>query len=218
MLYNTMKIMNNKLLMLTMTEVTTVVEQFPYAGLFLLLLLGGLGLPFPEDTTLMLCGVLISQDVIAPVPALLTVYSGLLVTDYMLYLAGKKYGYKIIHHRRFRKIISAERLAILEEKFRKRGVLIILLGRHVFVLRAQLFLTAGVMQMPAYKFILADGISATFSMILMIGAGYLGGSSLATIKKDASRIEHFAILLVVAFLLVYTLLRYIWARRGDKTR
>jgi len=37
-------------------------------------------------------------------------------------------------------------------------------------------------------------------------------------KKDVSRIEHIAILLVLAPMLVCTLLRYIWARRGDKTR
>jgi len=218
MLYNTPNNMNNKLFMVTMPEVTAVVEHFPYAGLFVLLLLGGLGLPFPEDTTLILCGLLISQDVIAPVPALITVYSGLLITDCMLYLAGKGYGYKIIHHRKFRKILSAERLAMLEEKFRKRGMLIVLLGRHIFGIRAQLFLTAGILQVPAYKFILADGISAMFSMILMIGAGYLGGNSLAIIKKDVSRIEHIAILLALAAVLVFTLFRYIWARRGDKTR
>jgi membrane-associated protein len=198
--------------------VTAVVEQFPYAGLFVLLLLGGLGLPFPEDTTLILCGLLISQDVIAPVPALITVYSGLLITDFMLYLTGKKYGYKIIHHRKFHRILSAERLALLEEKFRKWGMLIVLLGRHVFGLRAQLFLTAGILQVPAYKFILADAISAMFSMTLMIGAGYFGGNSLAIIRKDVSRIEHIAILLVLAAVLVYTILRYLQARRGDKTR
>ncbi|MDI6727600.1 MAG: hypothetical protein QMD44_01570, partial [Thermodesulfovibrionales bacterium] len=75
-----------------MPNISTLVEHFPYIGLFLLLILGGIGFPFPEDTTLILCGFLISTHVVKPVPALLVVYAGLLITDFSLYFVGKKYG------------------------------------------------------------------------------------------------------------------------------
>jgi membrane protein DedA with SNARE-associated domain len=126
-----------------MIEATTFINHFPYGGIFLLLILGEIGLPFPEDATLVLSGFLTAHEVIKPLPAFLVVYSGLLITDFLLYLAGKKYGRSIVEHKRFHKIISPDRLSKLEEKFRKWGGLVVFLGRHVWGLRAQICLDFG---------------------------------------------------------------------------
>ena len=190
----------------------THIENFPYLGMFVLLILGGVGLPFPEDATLIMCGLLISTQVVRPIPALLTVYAGLLIADLTLHFIGRKYGRQIVTHRRFRKIISPERLSYLEEKFNQRGVLFILMGRHFFGLRAQIFLVSGVMRMPSLKFLLADAFSSIFTIALMTGAGYLGGNSLGVLKRDLSRIEHIGILLLVTALIVYLLFRYFKSR------
>ena len=200
------------------SHISGIVEHFPYIGLFLLLVLGGIGLPLPEDTTLILCGFLISTEVIEPVPALLVVYSGLLITDFGLFSVGKKYGRKIVTHRRFHKIISPERLSILEDKFRERGLLFILVGRHLAGLRAQIFLTAGVMRMPDVKFLIADGISSVLTIAIMVGAGYAGGRSLQVIKSDITRIEHIGIFLAVILLAVYLIFRYVRSRRNERGR
>ncbi|MDA8214185.1 MAG: DedA family protein [Nitrospiraceae bacterium] len=194
--------------------ISTIIEHFPYMGLFLLLILGGIGLPFPEDTTLILCGFLISTDVVKPIPALLAVYSGLLITDFGLYFVGKKYGRKIVTHKRFQKIVSPERLAALEDKFNKKGILVILIGRHLVGLRAQIFLAAGVMRMSPLKFLAADAFSSLFTMALMIGAGYMGGNSLEIIKRDITRYEHIGILLIIILLTIYLFFRYFKSRRS----
>jgi membrane protein DedA with SNARE-associated domain len=173
------------------------IEHFHYLGLFVLLILGGIGFPFPEDTTLILCGFLISMKVIQPVPAIICVYAGLLTADLILYFFGKKYGKKIVTHKNFGKIISPEKLQIIEHRFNKFGVFLILIGRHFIGLRAQLFIVAGVMKMPTLKFLLADAFSSLFTLSFMVGAGYIGGNSLNVIKKDVTRIEHIAIVLIV---------------------
>jgi membrane protein DedA with SNARE-associated domain len=185
------------------------IEHFPYLGLFSLLILGGIGLPFPEDATLILCGFLISTQVVKPFPALITVYAGLLIADLTLHFIGKKYGRKVVTHRRFRKLISSERLSFLEEKFNRRGILIILLGRHVAGLRAQIFLVSGIMRMPALKFLVTDAVSSLFTMALMIGVGFWGGNSLKFIKQGMVRIEHIAVLVVIFFILFYSVYRYL---------
>lgn len=188
------------------------IEHFPYLGLFLLLLLGGIGLPFPEDATLILCGFLISTQVVKPIPALITVYMGLLIADLTLHLIGKKYGRQVVSHRRFHKLISPERLTLLEGKFNRWGILIVALGRHVAGLRAQIFLVSGIMRMPALKFLVIDAVSSLFTMTLMIGAGYWGGNSIKFIKKGIVKIEHVAILLVILFILFYSGYRYLKPR------
>ncbi len=185
------------------------IEHFPYLGLFLLLLFGGIGLPFPEDATLILCGILISTQVVKPIPALIIVYAGLLIADLTLHFIGKKYGRQVVTHRRFHKLISLERLSYLEEKFTRRAILIILLGRHVAGLRAQIFLVSGIMKMPALKFLITDAVSSLFTMALMIGAGYWGGNALKFIKQGIIRIEHIAILVIIVSIIIYSFFRYL---------
>jgi len=68
-----------------MFEVIALVDHFPYVGIFALLILGGIGLPFPEDATLILCGFLVAHEVINPFPTFLIIYAGLLMSDFFLF-------------------------------------------------------------------------------------------------------------------------------------
>ena len=179
-----------------MFEAATLVEHFPYMGIIILLILGEIGLPFPEDATLILSGFLIAQKVTKPLPTVILVYCGLLLTDFSLYWVGKKYGRKVVEHKRFRRILSAERLLTLEEKFRKWGIYVVFVGRHFLGIRAQIFLAAGVMRMSPLKFIMADAASAILTMALMVGIGFWGGNSIEILQKDVKRIEHIGILIL----------------------
>ncbi len=199
-----------------MPDIPGLVEHFPYLGLFLLLILGGIGFPFPEDTTLILCGFLISTHVVISIPAVIVVYAGLLTADIILYALGRKYGHMIVTHRRFRKILTAERLSLIEETFRKKGIFVILIGRHLVGLRAQIFLAAGVMRMSAPAFVMADAVSSLLTMVVMVGAGYAGGRSLQIIRKDVTRIEHIVILLCLVLLLGYLFRRRLRPRQDKK--
>jgi membrane protein DedA with SNARE-associated domain len=192
-----------------MLEITTLIKQSPYLGIFILLFLGDIGLPFPEDTILILSGFLIAQDVTKPLPTLLVVYFGLLITDFVLYLAGKKYGRRIIEHKRLQRIISRDRLRKVEEKFERWGILVVFFGRHLLGVRAQVFLVAGVMRMPALKFLMADAASAILTVTLMVGIGYLGGNSIEVLKKDMTRIEHVAVVLFIMLFISWIILRYL---------
>lgn len=199
-----------------MPEFSQVLQHFSYLGLFILLLMGGIGFPFPEDAILIMTGFFIFHNVMKPVPALVTIYAGLLVTDYFLYFMGKKYGRMIVTHKKFYKIVSPEQLSKLEKKFEQKGSLLIFIGRHVAGLRAQLFIVAGVMKMSAVKFLVVDGITSVFTIALMVGAGYMGGNSLQVIRKDLSRVEHIAIFLLVIVFSLYMISRY-FKSRGDRT-
>ncbi len=194
-------------------DISTLITRFPYAGLFLVLVLGGVGLPFPEDAALMLCGVLISAGVIEAAYAIPTVYTGMLIGDFLLYLAGRKWGRRIVTRGRFRRILSPERFSRLEQKFRKNEFLFIFFGRHFLGLRAQIFLVSGIMRMPPVKFVLTDAFTAVFTMTVMIGAGYIGGNSLNILRKDIGRVEHIAILALAAMVPLYLAYRYLKNRK-----
>jgi membrane protein DedA with SNARE-associated domain len=195
-----------------------IVQHFPYLGLFLLLVLGGLGFPLPEDATLFLCGVLIATDVVMALPALLVVYGGILLVDFGLYLVGRKYGRMVVTHPKFHRILGPEKLARLEDKFHRNGILIILLGRHLIVLRAQIFLVAGILKMPRWKFMIADGVSSLITIGLLAGAGYLGAHTLKTVE-DARGLEYgisaAAGAILIGFI-IYKVIRHKRAKAGSK--
>jgi len=196
-----------------MAEATVLVEHFPYVGIFILLILGEIGLPFPEDGTLILSGFLIAQKVTQPLPTIMVVYFGLLLTDFSLYWVGKKYGRKVIEHKRFRRTLSAERLLTLEEKFKKWGIYVVFVGRHFLGIRAQIFLVAGVMRMSTLKFIMADAASAILTMTLMVGIGFLGGNSIEILQKDVKRIEHIGILILAILFTGWMIYKYFRNRK-----
>ncbi|HUT84239.1 MAG TPA: DedA family protein [Thermodesulfobacteriota bacterium] len=199
-----------------MFDITAFTEHFPYIGIFVLLALGGVGLPFPEDTTLLLGGFLIAHGVIKPVRTFMVMYPTLLMTDFFLYWVGKKYGKKVVEHRIFQRIISPAALSNLEDKFKKRGILVVFFGRHFLGLRAQIFLVAGVMRMPAIKFLLTDAASAMVTLTFMVGIGYIGGNSIKVLKKDVTRIEHIVILFLVVLFTFWIIFRYFKNRKNLK--
>ena len=199
-----------------MLETTTLIQNFPYLGLFILLILGTLGLPFPEDGILLLSGFLTAHQLIKPLPAFLVIYSGLLTTDFLLYSVGKKYGRRLVEHKRFQRIITNDRLAKLEEKFKKWGALVVFFGRHLLGLRAQIFLVAGVMKMSWKKFLLVDATSALLTITLWGGLGYVGGSSLQALTKGARNLELMFTAALSISILIAMLVKYF--NRGKKNR
>jgi len=195
-----------------MGETIPLIEDFPYIGLFLLMILGTVGLPFPEDGILLLSGLLTAHHVIRPLPAFFVVYSGLLMTDFLLYSAGKRYGRRLVEHRRFQKIITNERLTKLEGKFKKWGVLVVFFGRHLLGLRTQIFLVAGVMRMSWKKFLLVDGISALVTITLWGGLGYVGGNRVQALETEITIIEQMVMVILGISVGSLLLLRYLKKR------
>jgi membrane protein DedA with SNARE-associated domain len=191
-----------------MNQTAILIQSFPYLGIFLLLTLGTLGLPFPEDTTLILGGFLMVQNVIQLFPALSVIYPTLLMTDFLLYWIGKRYGRRVVEHKIFHRILSLNRLLKLEEKFRKWGIWVVFFGRQLLGVRAQIFLVAGVMRMPARKFLFADALSALITMAIMTGIGYLGGSQIQMLREVMATWNRIIMFFLVLIVLGWSLLRY----------
>ncbi|MCL5024463.1 MAG: DedA family protein [Nitrospirae bacterium] len=191
-----------------------IIEHHPYIGLFSLLILGGIGVPFfPEDATFILCGFLMQGKIVKPVPALLVIYTGVLIADFLIYLFGRKYCRAAVCHRWFQRILPPERLAWLEKSFKKKGIFFILFGRHFIGIRAQIFLVSGIMRMHPVKFLLADAFTVIFTIAVMVTVGYVGGHSLQDIGIDTSKITYVVIVLFASFSAGYLAIKYFRKKR-----
>ncbi|MEN2995238.1 MAG: DedA family protein [Thermodesulfovibrio sp.] len=195
-----------------MNSYTPIIEQFSYFGLFFLLILGGLGVPFfPEDLVLIACGVMISVGIIKPVPAVLISYVGLILSDFMLYWAGRKFGRKIVTSPKFEKIISPSKFLIIEEKFRRHSTLIMLLGRLLVGFRTQVFLLSGITRVSITKFLVIDLFGSAVVLSIMVTAGYVGGKFLESVQKGVWYMKYivgFLVLVGVILLLIYLSYKY----------
>lgn len=149
--------------------------NFPYWGILLLLILGGIGLPFPEDLILILAGQLTYSEKLNVVWMLIICFAGVLPTDFLLYYVGKKYGRAIWRQRFVRRILTPQRRVQVLEQFKKRGDIVVFIARFIGGFRSPVFITAGILKMSAWRFFLLDFLASLASIpIFVLGAFYLG--------------------------------------------
>jgi len=164
-------------------------EHFIYAGLFLILFFSGLGLPIPEEVTLLTGGFLIHLGFIRFYPTFAVVFIGVLSGDLALYSIGRKWGHGVITHRHLRKIFSEPRLERARQFFRDHGSKTIFIARFISVFRVAAFLAAGTIGMKPSKFLSLDFLAALIAVPLLLGLGFYFGAKISWLSEVFTRID-----------------------------
>lgn len=146
--------------------------QFGYFGIFFILVLGGLGLPIPEEAPILIAAVLSRKGTMHPAIALASCFAGVLVGDFLVYFLGFFYGEKVLSLPLTRKFLTRAREAQIKGYFHRHGVKILILGRFAVGFRTAAYLTAGILRLPPLKLFLTDLFAASISTFLMFGIGY----------------------------------------------
>jgi membrane protein DedA with SNARE-associated domain len=187
-------------------------EEFTYAGIFIALFLGGIGVPLPEEVAVLTAGVLAHEGVVRWWLALPVCVLGVLSGDVVLYWAGRHWGERILAWRVVRFVLTKEREETLKESYRRHGVKIVFTARHVIGLRAAAFLTAGIARVPFPRFLAADFAASMLGVPLSFGLAFFFTDQLERIMSDVRRVERWAILVVFVAVAVFIGVRA-W-RRG----
>jgi membrane protein DedA with SNARE-associated domain len=174
--------------------VAELIERFTYAGIFLVLFVAGLGVPIPEEAPILAAGILASQHVIKWWIALVVCFVGVLSGDVVLYWVGHHWGEHIMDWRITRWVLTPEREKLVVEAYHRHGVKIVFTARFVAGFRAAAFLTAGIVRIPFWKFLLVDGIAAVVGVPLGFGVAYLFTDQLPAILQGVHRAERLVIL------------------------
>jgi membrane protein DedA with SNARE-associated domain len=164
-------------------------EHFIYAGLFLVLFLGGLGLPLPEEITLLSGGILVNLGIIRLYPTLAVLYAGAIMGDMALYSIGRKWGHGIITHRQLRKIFSESRLEWVREFFKKHGNKTVFIARFFTGFRVATFLVAGTLEMKSGSFLFFDALAALIIVPLLVCLGYYFGANIGWLSALFTEID-----------------------------
>ncbi|MFD7661111.1 DedA family protein [Streptomyces sp. NPDC059788] len=138
-------------------------ETVPAVGVYLLvgLVIGleSLGIPLPGEIVLVSAAILAAtQDHINPVVLGACASAGAIIGDSIGYLIGRKGGRPLISWagRKFPKHFGPDHVAMAEEKFDKWGMWAVFFGRFIALLRIFAGPLAGVLNMPYWKFLIAN--------------------------------------------------------------
>jgi membrane protein DedA with SNARE-associated domain len=165
-----------------------------YTVILGLLLICGLGVPIPEDITLIGAGILAALGAISLPGALVAGLFGVLIGDAILFTLGRKYGRRAFELPGFRRIFTPHRVALAEKKIINNSQFICFTARFLPGLRAPIYLTAGVMGVKPSTFYLLDGIAALLSVHVDIDTG------LEYAKKAQGVIVLAVIVLIVGYI------------------
>ena len=149
-----------------------IVARLGYLGIVLVLVLGGLGLPVPEEAPIILAAVLARNGQMVWPLALAACFAGVLIGDFVVYAIGYFQGERVLSFRVTRRFLSREREAQIKGYFQRHGIRILITGRFVPGFRTAAYLTAGILRLPPMRLFVADLCAASMSTLLMFGLGY----------------------------------------------
>jgi membrane protein DedA with SNARE-associated domain len=190
--------------------VADLIERFTYLGIFLVLFVAGLGVPIPEEAPILAAGILAHQEIIRWWLGLLVCFAGVMSGDIVLYWIGHHWGEHIMEWRLTRFVLTPEREKVLIEKYHRHGIKIVFTARFVAGFRAAAFLTAGIVKVPFWKFVLVDGVAALVGIPLGFGVAYLFTDQLPAILHGVHRVERLltlAAMVVLAAIIAFAAYR-----------
>lgn len=194
--------------------VHTYLAEFTYVGIFLVLLLCGLGLPLPEDIPILISGYLSHLGILHFGYALAVNMAGIITGDIIIFCLGYFWGQHAIQHRFLRPFITPKRMEKVEIFFDKHGRKAVFFGRFIAGLRAPLFLAAGIIRIPAWRFLCMDGLAALLSVPVLLFLAYYLGDQLDSLRRIVGNTKKFIVLILGAGIAFYAIRLFIRRWKG----
>lgn len=197
----------------------TIEDLWQYAGVFIALVAAGFGFPIPEELPIVGAGIMVARTetghphwwVMVPI-----CISGVVIADTILYCIGRKWGPRLLANSWVqRKLITPANRERIERNFHEYGIGILLAARLTPGIRTPIFIMAGVIRLPWWKFILADGIYAVPGVNLIFWLTYVFTNRFVVLMDRFQEVRDLIILAIVA--VAIGVLLYLWLRRKVST-
>ncbi len=188
-----------------------------YVLVFLVLMACGMGVPLPEDVSLILGGYLVHLGQAKLHFMMATGYAGIMVGDSLIFLAGRRIGSKVGQRPGglIGRIITPEKRAKVQQLFARQGEKIIFIARFMPGVRSVTYFTAGSVHMKYWHFLLFDGVAALVSAPLFVWLGFRFGGELQELINNVRRGQTRVLLVLGALIAGYVAFR-IWRNRKER--
>ncbi len=176
-----------------MDWLTGYLDRFTYVGIAVALMLAGLGIPIPEDIPLIFGGVMAGAGKIDVWIHFGISMAFIVIGDSCLYFIGRRLGRSSSTGGFFGKLLTPARRKKAQGYYDRFGSWTVFFGRFVAGVRGAIFLTAGVVEFPFWRFVLLDFLAALISVPVWIWLGWTFGENWEQILEQAKSTQGWAL-------------------------
>lgn len=193
--------------------ISSVFLEYSYIAVFGVLLLCGIGLPVPEEITLIAAGVAVYEGKAELVTMTIITIVGILAGDSILFYWGHRYGGALLQKPFVARLLHVERMNKVRREFDRHGTKSVFFGRFFAGIRGLVYFTAGTLGMRYRTFLLLDLLGALLSAPISVWLGFKFGAEIERLLGYVKQFDR-ALLIVLALLILYLLVR---RGGGDKS-
>jgi membrane protein DedA with SNARE-associated domain len=183
--------------------VSSYIEHFTYIGLFVVLVMCGLGLPLPEDVALLAGGYLVHRGITRYPLTLLVSLVGVVAGDNSLFFLGRRFGTGLVRYFGISRPDSQLQIDRIRGFMDRHGHRAIFYARFLAGLRALIYLTAGSFGVNPGRFLIYDFLGAVISVPIVVSLGYVFGGELEAVIHYVGGFERLLWIVVLLSLAVY---------------
>jgi membrane-associated protein len=201
-----------------MPDIGPLLSDWGYLAIFLVVVLGNVGLPMPEETTLILAGYLVWRGELRfPIVLAVGIISAV-GGDNLGYWIGRRYGAGVLERLRQVIQVSPRRFEQMRGFLTRHGSLAVFSARFIAGLRFLAGPLAGAIGIRLRPFMIGNVLGAVVFVPVAVGAGFAVGVGLGTqverVRRMLGEVEHLLLIGAVVVVGVLLLLRVRRAFRG----
>jgi membrane protein DedA with SNARE-associated domain len=155
-----------------------------------ILLLCGLGLPIPEDVSLITAGYMAHRGVVNVHTAFFVSLGAVLGGDAIAFWLGRHFGRRLLAWKPMHRLFNVRKQLRVRAYFRKYGSKVIFIGRFLPGLRFSIFVSAGTLGVRPAVFLLFDTMAALLSVPLLVYLAWGFGEHIDHVIAWARRSEY----------------------------
>ncbi|HVU51653.1 MAG TPA: DedA family protein [Polyangia bacterium] len=178
-------------------HLSTMTPLGAYAWLGGILLLCGLGLPIPEDISLIAAGYFSWKGVLYIHTAFAICFAAVVTGDTAAFFMGRLFGRRVLRSQLARRYFTPRRQLRVRAYFRKFGSRVVLVGRFTPGLRFTIFFTAGTLHTRPSTFFVYDFAAAAFSVPILVYSAWFFGAQIDWLVSVVRRTENGIFIAVV---------------------
>lgn len=179
--------------------------HFGPLGLFVLQMLGIFGLPIPDETVMVLAGVMVSRGQLRLAPTAAAAVTGAMTGITVSFIVGRFGGLPLLLRYGSKIHISRSALARAERWFASVGKWLLVVGYFIPGVRHVTAIVAGASNLPARTFLVFAYVGAALWVGCFLSLGYLLADEWRGLLADFYRYARVFVLIGIALVAIYAL-------------